>query len=609
MSGMNKRTRIRAVISAAALAAGMTVAAGAAAAGQSEAARAEAFSDHHGLAAGAGVIREWTLGTRVWHVWVCDLAGGGDGSAPPLPSEYARLYNQRLTPYFLWLSQGNYRPVFVGKRILNAPGSEDGPPRRERCQEQTVRDETVLDHPAIIVDTSGYGGGEAVPDVESGSRYGRRWPLRITGGTAWVGGASGLGVAAHEIGHVLSFPHSYSGDGTRTADDGSAVVDHYDNPMDVMSWNGGALRTGTPAVNRYAAGWIAPEEVAVHDGGYAEYALRPTGGGGTQMLVVPVSGGDGVFYALGARVRDGYDRGVPAEGVETYLVDQSGVVDEQDWVNCSAGGPIGEWCWGLGRRTRQFPGPGAAGGLSVRHVRPAYGEPFELGDWRLQVRQRAGDAFAVRVWHRDLSESDIHWGCAPAYNGSFCDDDVGAREAEIEALAQAGIADGCRPAFFCPERVVRRSQMAAFLFRAAQLADPAPPGGSPAALTDVAEGAWYRPYAEWAVARGAMAAPDGRFHPDGPVSRADAALMLAAVFDEVAVPEARLNFFYDMGDEPEETVRAAETLFRMGITSGCSAFPRRFCPSRPVTRGQMASLLARVLDLDRPGGAVSGTGG
>ena len=43
----------------------------------------------------------------------------------------------------------------------------------------------------------------------------------------------------------------------------------YDNPMDMMSGDLGlGLTTGTIAVNRYAAGWIEPDEVAVHQSGY-----------------------------------------------------------------------------------------------------------------------------------------------------------------------------------------------------------------------------------------------------------------------------------------------------------------------------------------------------
>lgn len=49
-----------------------------------------------------------------------------------------------------------------------------------------------------------------------------------------------------------------------------------------------------------------------------------------------------------------------------------------------------------------------------------------------------------------------------------------------------------------------------------------------------------------------------------------------------------------------------ERLAELGITTGCSRNPARYCPRNPVTRAQMASLLARAFDLqsDTPAGFV-----
>ncbi|MEX1044294.1 MAG: VanW family protein, partial [Acidimicrobiia bacterium] len=48
----------------------------------------------------------------------------------------------------------------------------------------------------------------------------------------------------------------------------------------------------------------------------------------------------------------------------------------------------------------------------------------------------------------------------------FTDDDTSPFEAEIDALAEAGIASGCGEGLFCPERNVTRAEMATFLVRA-----------------------------------------------------------------------------------------------------------------------------------------------
>ena len=53
-----------------------------------------------------------------------------------------------------------------------------------------------------------------------------------------------------------------------------------------------------------------------------------------------------------------------------------------------------------------------------------------------------------------------------AAGGRFTDDDFSGHEANIEALAHAGITQGCTPTRFCPDEHVTRGQLAAFLVRA-----------------------------------------------------------------------------------------------------------------------------------------------
>ena len=48
---------------------------------------------------------------------------------------------------------------------------------------------------------------------------------------------------------------------------------------------------------------------------------------------------------------------------------------------------------------------------------------------------------------------------------SFGDDEASSHEAAINRLAAAGITSGCGPGRFCPDGIVTRGQMAAFLRR------------------------------------------------------------------------------------------------------------------------------------------------
>lgn len=66
--------------------------------------------------------------------------------------------------------------------------------------------------------------------------------------------------------------------------------------------------------------------------------------------------------------------------------------------------------------------------------------------------------------------------------GTFSDDDGSVHEADIEALAAAGVTKGCNPPAndrFCPEDPVTRGQMASFLTRALALPIPPPPPPPP----------------------------------------------------------------------------------------------------------------------------------
>lgn len=108
--------------------------------------------------------------------------------------------------------------------------------------------------------------------------------------------------------------------------------------------------------------------------------------------------------------------------------------------------------------------------------------------------------------------------------------------ASIDAIYEAGISQGCSltPLRYCPEQPVTRAQMAAFVVRSLRLE------GSPIAaggyFADVDPAAWYA----------------------GVVGR----------------------------------------LYEENITTGCSIDPLRYCPSKEVTRAEMAAFLVRALDAE-----------
>jgi hypothetical protein len=99
----------------------------------------------------------------------------------------------------------------------------------------------------------------------------------------------------------------------------------------------------------------------------------------------------------------------------------------------------------------------------------------------------------------------------------------------------------------------------------------------------------------WAYGQGITSgcAPD-LYCPSDPVTRAEMATFLTRAFD---LPWTSQDFFTDDEDLVHEG--AINRLRKAGITTGCTA--TRFCPNRLVTRGQMATFLARALALPPAG--------
>ena len=84
-----------------------------------------------------------------------------------------------------------------------------------------------------------------------------------------------------------------------------------------------------------------------------------------------------------------------------------------------------------------------------------------------------------------------------------------------------------------------------------------------------------------------------RFCPAGVVTRAQMATFLARALE---LPEAPAAGFIDV-DPAGVHAAGIDALFAAGITVGCSRESLRFCPAGVVTRAQMATFLARALEL------------
>ena len=115
--------------------------------------------------------------------------------------------------------------------------------------------------------------------------------------------------------------------------------------------------------------------------------------------------------------------------------------------------------------------------------------------------------------------------------GTFADDDDSVHQDDIEALAAAGITKGCNPpanTLFCPEDPVTRGQMAAFLNRALGLADSSVTFDDTADSVFADD---IGALATADITKGCNPPANSRFCPDSLVSRGQMAAFLTRALD------------------------------------------------------------------------------
>lgn len=185
-------------------------------------------------------------------------------------------------------------------------------------------------------------------------------------------------------------------------------------------------------------------------------------------------------------------------------------------------------------------------------------------------------------------------GAAP---DRFIDDENSVHEGAIDAIAEIGITTGCNPPAndrYCPERPLTRGEMASMIVRASDF-DTAPASR----FVDL-NGTIHRhdieALAAADVTRGCNPPRNDRFCPDALVTRGQMATFLTRYFGLEDPDPSSTPFTDTTGTVHEHDVDA---LAAQGITKGCNPPTNdRFCPERPVTRGEVATFFARALDLD-----------
>ncbi len=159
----------------------------------------------------------------------------------------------------------------------------------------------------------------------------------------------------------------------------------------------------------------------------------------------------------------------------------------------------------------------------------------------------------------------------------------------IVAIYERGITKGCNPPLntqYCPNSLLTRGQMAAFLTRAFAL-----PPASQDYFVDDASSIFEDDINRLAEARITFGCDTDMYCPSGQITRGQMAAFLSRAF---ALPPASKDYFSD--DNGSVFEGDINRIREAGITFGCNPPDNdHYCPSAPVTRAQMASFIERAL--------------
>ncbi len=516
-------------------------------------------------------VRRYSLTDDRIGVYVCTWTGATGGVT--LPAATATLNNE-VTTFYEGLSGGAYSPTFMARKVLTVSGF--GFQTCADAMSAAAEDNPLWSDDGAIgvldnTSNAGLGGpGLYCSNCESLSfptfPGNQRWAV-IEGGSVKPSGLrpAHITTAAHEIGHTISFPHSFSGE----------TLDEYDNPIDYMSGNmpdSFLGRADDPyaslAFNRYRAGWVDPLDVVFYAGGVTELTIAPLGVDGTQMVILPTDYPYS-FVALDARINSALDP-IPEtfEGVSAHYIEQ--------WCTDPFTEAV-EPCGGLSSRPYSYP----PSPNSIDHVTAVgdaarfdldQGESLIAQGTKLTVLAETAEGLVIQLIGFDDVATSV-----------FLDD--------ILWLAESEITKGCSDTSFCPNDFVTRGQMAAFLARALGFTD----SGDGNLFSDD-DGSIFETsidrLATAGVTKGCNPPINDNFCPDAFVTREQMAAFLVRALG--LTDDGGGNAFVDDDDSIFQSQIAI--LAKAEITKGCNPPENtEFCPYDRVTREQMAAFLKRAL--------------
>ncbi len=167
----------------------------------------------------------------------------------------------------------------------------------------------------------------------------------------------------------------------------------------------------------------------------------------------------------------------------------------------------------------------------------------------------------------------------------------------IATLIANEVTAGCGNGIYCPGSSVTRAQMAVFLLRSKRGVCYVPAPATGLVFADVPAGSFAAAWIEaLAAAQVTGGCGGGNYCPGDPVTRAQMAVFLLRTLEGpiYAPPDCTAPTFSDVPCS-SGFARWIDELAKRGVTAGCGG--GNYCPSNPVTRGQMAVFLATTFSL------------
>jgi hypothetical protein len=166
---------------------------------------------------------------------------------------------------------------------------------------------------------------------------------------------------------------------------------------------------------------------------------------------------------------------------------------------------------------------------------------------------------------------------------------------EIGRLSARGVTLGCGGGNYCPNDVVTRAQMAAFLMRSLGEFDPPTPASQ--RFADVPSSNVFYSFIDRLGALGITSGcGGGNYCPNDAVLRQQMATFIVRALGEFSPPTPGSQRFNDV-PSTNPFYNFIDRAAVLNITNGCSTSPPLFCPTDSITRAQMAAFLVRAFNL------------